>query len=63
MKDQTNEYRLVTGLVRRKPKVTIRQIGGDDSYQWCVIVDGRIKWDGMTRSEAQWRKRREEEAQ
>jgi hypothetical protein len=40
-------------------RVTIRQIGGDDGHQWCVMVDGRVKWDGMTRAEAKWRRDRE----
>lgn len=39
----------------RRSRVTYRQIGGDDGYCWCVLVDGRIKWDSMTRSEAKWR--------
>jgi hypothetical protein len=43
-------------------KVTIRQIGGDDGYQWCVLIDGRVKWNGMTRREAEWRRQKEIEA-
>ena len=46
----------------KKPKVTMKQIGGDDGYQWCVLIDGRVKWDGMTRNEAAWRRKREVEA-
>lgn len=47
---------------QRMPKVTMRQIGGDDGYSWCVLVGGSIKWNGMTRSEAAWRKKKETEA-
>lgn len=46
----------------KKSRVTVRQIGGDDGYQWCVLIDGRVKWDGMTKSEAQWRAKRERQA-
>ena len=45
---------------KSKPKVTIKQIGGDDGYQWCVLVNGKVKWNGMTRQEAMWRKKEEE---
>jgi hypothetical protein len=40
----------------------MKQIGGDDSYQWCVLIDGRVKWNGMTRGEAKWRVKKEREA-
>lgn len=43
----------------KKQRVTIKQIGGDDGYCWCVLVDGRVKWDGMQRREAQWRQDQE----
>lgn len=43
-------------------KITIRQIGGDDGYQWAVLIDGRVKWDGMSRNEARWRRQQEVEA-
>ncbi len=39
-----------------KKRVTIRQIGGDDGYCWCVLIDGRVKWNGMQRREAAWRR-------
>jgi hypothetical protein len=45
-----------------KSRVTTRQIGGDDGYQWCVLIDGRVKWNGMTKSEAQWRAKVERKA-
>lgn len=48
------------GQLRRiERRVTSRQIGGDDGYSWCVLVDGRVKWNGMDRGEAQWRATRE----
>lgn len=37
----------------------MRQIGGNDGYQWCVLIDGRVKWNGMQRGEARWRRQRE----
>lgn len=40
----------------RKERVIMKQIDGDDGYCWCVIIDGRIKWDGMTKDEAKWRR-------
>lgn len=43
-------------------RVVTRQVGGDDGYQYALIVDGRILFNGMTRNEACWRrdkKRRE----
>lgn len=46
----------------RKPKATYRQIGGDDGYQYCVLIDGRVKWNGMTRDEARWRAQKEQAA-
>jgi hypothetical protein len=39
-----------------KRRVTMRQIDGDDGYCWAVMVDGRVKWDGMQRREATWRR-------
>lgn len=46
----------------RKIKVTTKQIGGDDGYNWCVLIDGRIKYNGMGRSEALWKAKEEREA-
>jgi len=43
-------------------RVKIRKDGGDDAYSWALFVDGRMKWNGMTRSEAKWRKGVEEAA-
>lgn len=42
----------------RARRVRIRQVGGDDGYQWCLIIDGRSILVGMTRSEAAWRRTR-----
>lgn len=46
----------------KKSRVTMKQIGGDDGYQWCVLVDGQVKWNGMTRGEATWRRDKERQA-
>jgi hypothetical protein len=43
--------------------VTMRKIGGDDAHSWAVVVGGRVKWNGMSRQEAKFRKEREEAAQ
>ncbi len=45
-----------------KPKVTIKQVDGNDGYNWCVMIDGRVKWNGMQRREAQWRAKAERKA-
>jgi hypothetical protein len=42
----------------RTKRVKIRQIGGDDGYQWNLIIDGIPRYNGMTRDEAQWRRKR-----
>lgn len=42
----------------RARRVRIRQVGGDDGYQWCLIVDGRQLIGGMDRREAEWRRTR-----
>lgn len=39
-------------------RVRIRQIDGDDGYQWCLTVDGQVTYTGMTRSEAEWRRQK-----
>jgi len=38
-------------------RVTARQIGGDDGYQWNVLIDGRPMVNGLTRSEVDYYKR------
>ena len=40
-------------------RVTYRQEGGDDGYQYVVRVDGRAKWSGLTRTEAAYYKQLE----
>ena len=42
----------------RMRRVRIRQIGGDDGYQWCLIIDGKQHIHGMDRREAEWRRTR-----
>lgn len=42
----------------RARRVRIRQIGGDDGCQWCLIIDGAVRYSGMTRREAEWRRAR-----
>ena len=45
-------------LRARQRRVRIRQVGGDDGYQWCLVIDGRSVMSGMTHSEAKSRRRR-----
>ena len=40
-------------------RVTYRQEGGDDGYQYVVRVDGRAKWDGLTQRQAMYHKEQE----
>jgi hypothetical protein len=42
----------------RKPKITARQEGGDDGYQYVIRVDGRVFVTGLHRSEVQYYKTR-----
>jgi hypothetical protein len=41
-------------------RVTIAKYMGDHDLSWAVFVDGKVKWDGMSRSEALYRKKKEE---
>lgn len=41
----------------RVKRVRIKQEGGDDGYCWVLRVDGRAIYNGMTRSEAEYRRR------
>lgn len=43
-------------------RVTYKQEGGDDGYQYVVRVDGRSKWNGLTQREAMSYKLREVDA-
>lgn len=46
-------------MPKPKSRVTMRKYEGDDLYSWAVFVDGRLKWNGMSKSEATWRRDRE----
>lgn len=37
---------------------TCRQVGGNDGRQYALIVNGRALYQGMTRTEAKWRRDR-----
>jgi len=41
---------------RNVMSVTARQIGGDDGYQWNVLINGRPWRNGMTQTEAEYTK-------
>lgn len=45
------EQKYGKGVISR---VKIRQIGGDDGYQWNLIIDGRSVLNGMTKREAEY---------
>lgn len=51
-------YPASTGADARARRARIRQIGGDDGYQWCLLIDGVVRYAGMTRAEAGWRRTR-----
>jgi hypothetical protein len=38
-----------------KDRVTYCKADGDHRHSWAVFVDGRMKWNGMSREEAKWR--------
>ncbi len=40
-------------------RVKIKQIGGDDGYQWNVIVDGHSVMNGLTKREAEYYRKKE----
>lgn len=45
-------------MAKRYKYTQARQIGGDDGYQWCVLVKynggWRVKVNGLTRSEVSY---------
>lgn len=47
---------------RPESRVKVRKSGGDDRYSWALFIDGREKWNGMSRDEAAWRRKQEIEA-
>lgn len=40
-------------------RVKMRKWMGDDRYSWAVFVDGRPKWDGLSRDQAAYYRDRE----
>lgn len=40
----------------RSKQVSVRKSGGDDAYSWAMFVNGREVYNGMSKSEATWRK-------
>lgn len=37
-------------------RFSIRKHGGDDMYSWALFDRGRMLYNGMSRSEATWRR-------
>lgn len=42
----------------RKKAARIAKWGGDDAYSWALFIGGRQAYNGMSRSEASWRRDR-----
>ena len=42
----------------RKHKITAKQIGGDDGYQWTVLINGREYINGLTKREVPYYKKK-----
>lgn len=42
----------------RKKRARIAKHEGDDVYSWALFIDGRVAYNGMSRSEATWRRDR-----
>lgn len=40
-------------------QITMKKMGGNDRFSWCVLVNGQVKWDGMSKREAEWRRNKE----
>ena len=44
-------------MAQTKTRVRIAKSGGDDAYLWALFIDGRECCNGISRNEAEWRKR------
>lgn len=49
---------MTTDQKARKRHVRIAKSGGDHAYAWALFVHGREAYNGMSRSEASWRRTR-----
>ena len=45
----------------KRPRFRIAKHEGDDLYSWALFDNGRVMYNGMSRSEAAWRKGVEEQ--
>lgn len=43
--------------MEQKPKITAKQEGGDDGYQYAVRINGRLYINGLTRREVPYYKK------
>jgi hypothetical protein len=42
----------------KKPRISARQVGGNDGFCWAVFINGAIFMEGLTRREVPyWKKR------
>lgn len=57
-RDPMHDLPLTADEKRRKKEAAIRKSGGDDLYSWALFINGRDVYNGMSRSEAQWRRDR-----
>lgn len=54
--DRELARRKESGQLKAERRVTSKQIGGDDGYHHCVLVDGRVVMNGLTRREVSYYK-------
>jgi hypothetical protein len=51
-----DKSKLTTEQKNRMKSSKIAKHLGDDLYSWCLFIDGRDKYNGMSKSEATWRR-------
>ncbi len=42
--------------LKHSKRIKYRQVGGDDGYHYAIYVDGRMRYNGLTKREAQYEK-------
>lgn len=46
-------------IAKPESRVKARKSGGDDLYSWAVFVDGRERWNGLSRDSAAYYRKKE----
>lgn len=54
----TTQVVLTPEQKQRKRIARIAKHEGDDLYSWALFINGRVAYNGMSRSEATWRRDR-----